>query len=51
MQGHGIVGVVVDTFDYVDFAAVGPVGTEHPESWPASNWISAGALIAKGDKN
>ena len=41
VQGHSVVRVVVDAFDNVNFAAVGPVGTEHPECWPVSRQISA----------
>lgn len=34
MQGYGVGRLVVDTFDDVDLAGIGPVGTEHPEGRP-----------------
>lgn len=30
VQGHLVLGLLVHTFDNVDFAVVGPVGAEHP---------------------
>jgi len=30
VEGHGIVGVVVDAFNYVDFAFIGPVWADEP---------------------
>lgn len=34
MQRHGIPGFGVDALDDVDLAALGPVRTQKPESWP-----------------
>lgn len=34
VEGHLVGGLVVDAFNDVDFAVAGPVGAEHPESWP-----------------
>lgn len=36
VQGHGIVGVVIDAFDNVDFARGRPSRTEHPVCGPVS---------------
>lgn len=30
VQGHLILGLLIYAFDYVDFAVIGPVRTEHP---------------------
>ena len=45
MQCQSVVGVIVDAFDDVDFAAVGPVGTDHPERWPGIGWPLANDLL------
>ena len=34
VQSKRVLGLVADTLDDVDLAAVGPVGTRHPEGWP-----------------
>ena len=34
VQGEGVLGLVADTLDDVDLAAVGPVGARHPEGGP-----------------
>ena len=36
MKSHLVLGLVVDAFDDVDFAVVGPVRTEHPEGRPGT---------------
>lgn len=34
VEGYVVCGLVVGAFEDVDFAAVGPVGSDHPESGP-----------------
>ena len=48
MQGQSVVRVVIDAFDNVNFAAVGPFGSnsKHPECWPKISQILADALVS-----
>ena len=34
MEGHGIVVLLIDTLDDVDFAVFRPIGADEPEGWP-----------------
>ena len=36
VERHEVLRLIVDTFDNVNFAIVGPVGTKGPEGWPGS---------------
>ena len=45
MQGHGVICVVVDAFNDIDFSVVRPIGTKQPERRPDK--ISAEGAAAK----
>ena len=50
MQGHGVVCVVVDAFNDIDFSVVRPIGTKQPECRPdkiLAEWSAAESKDAK----